>query len=81
MNHNAPETSARPAYVDAVLEGGPADIPAGQRYRQVSAGDLTFKLPHRDGYEHFECTGERLEGADGQRRSIYRWVSRTRVAE
>jgi hypothetical protein len=80
MSGNA-QGSKQASYLDAVLEGGPADIPATERYRQVSAGEIKVKVPHQGGYEHFERTGEQLNGTDGHLRSIYRWVTRTRVAE
>jgi hypothetical protein len=80
MSTNAQE-SKQASYLDAVLEGGPADIPAAERYRRVSGEELKVKIPHHGGYEHFERTGEQLNGTDGHPRSIYRWVTRTRVAE
>jgi hypothetical protein len=67
--------------IDVVLEGGPADIPAAERLRQVSVGDGKVKVPHYGGYEHFERTGERSSGGDGRSREVYRWVTRTKVAE
>jgi hypothetical protein len=81
MRENAPDRSQQSGYVNALLEGGPADIPAAERQRRVSAGDGKVKLLHRGGYEHFECTGELSDGQEDQPQSIYRWVTRTCIAE
>ncbi|HEV2634963.1 MAG TPA: DUF5988 family protein [Actinocrinis sp.] len=78
------ETSALDAYcaqLDALLEGGPADIPRDLRERMAEPGDGKIKLPHNGGYEHFERTEEHSGGFDGRPRRVYRWVTRTRIAE
>lgn len=67
--------------LDAVLEGGPADILASERLRTVDAEESKVKLSHRGGYEHFDRTSEQLIGGDGTLRNVYRWVMRTQVAE
>ncbi|AGL15950.1 hypothetical protein L083_2440 [Actinoplanes sp. N902-109] len=67
--------------VEAFLEGGPEDIPADQRRQQAHRNINKIKLAHYGGYEHFE----RLEGsgttAPEGTAVIFRWTSRTRIAE
>jgi hypothetical protein len=65
----------------ALLEGGPAEIPVDRREHPVGVADGKIKLAYYGGYEHFERTDEYSGGHDGQRRPIYRWVSRTEIAE
>jgi len=64
--------------VDAILEGGPVDLPAKLRkLRAVSAGEK-IKVEHHGGYEHFE----RDEEPDGDAGPVvFRWIARTRIAE
>jgi hypothetical protein len=59
------------AEVDVVLEGGPSDLPDGERRRRIPAGDLKVKVRHRGGHEHFERTDD----------GVYRWTTRTKIAE
>ncbi|MEV6927921.1 DUF5988 family protein [Dactylosporangium sp. NPDC051485] len=64
--------------VEAILEGGPAHFPAELRARQVPHTDEKIKVPHLNGYEHFE--------RDPAARPVdvpivFRWTGRTRVAE
>ncbi|MBC3839613.1 hypothetical protein GXW82_03435 [Streptacidiphilus sp. 4-A2] len=65
----------------ALLQGGPAEIPSDRREQPAHAGEGRIKLPHYGGYEHFERTEERSVGYDGQPRQVYRWVTRTEIAE
>lgn len=68
-----------PSALIAILEGGPEDIPSASRVQRVGPFDNRIKLPHYGGYEHFE----RASGLDDSTagRSIFRWVTRTEVAE
>jgi hypothetical protein len=62
--------------VEAVLEGGPAGLGADQRHLRLAAAVDKVKVPFCGGYEHFErddaVTGSPL---------VFRWTTRTRVAE
>ncbi|KOV85564.1 hypothetical protein ADL03_14060 [Nocardia sp. NRRL S-836] len=64
--------------VDAVLHGGPADLPQATRAQRVHREEKKVKIPHYGGHEHFERDGttpaERTE-------VVFRWIGRTRVAE
>jgi hypothetical protein len=64
-----------PAVV-AVLEGGPADLPAADRARAVPAGADKIKVCWQGGYEHFV---RQDRGTGGP--VIFRWAMRTRIAE
>lgn len=61
----------------AVLKGGPPTIPDVSRTRSVSVFAEKIKVPHYGGYEHFERTEERHENSH----IIFRWSTRTEVAE
>ncbi|MGX1881818.1 DUF5988 family protein [Streptomyces sp. NPDC055287] len=72
--------------VDAVLIGGPADIPPEARTARiaVTGGEIVsdkVKLRHGNGYEHFE----RLAGTaahDGSAAPVvFHWTMRTAIAE
>jgi hypothetical protein len=63
--------------VDVVLVGGPSDLPAAARTQRVGPEDVKVKLIHRGGYEHFE----RERDASGSAPVVFRWTSRTRIAE
>ena len=64
--------------VHAVLEGGPVDIPEGLRKVREPVADAKIKIPHYGGYEHFE----RAIDADPTALPIvFRWTTRTKVAE
>lgn len=68
--------------VRAVLEGGPASIPAASRTQVVSPQDEKIKLPHYGGYEHFVRTAELdLDESASIQRIIFRWITRTEIAE
>jgi hypothetical protein len=69
----------------AILEGGPEEIP--QKFRVLpnpQGEDTKVKVPHQGGYEHFE-RDEEFVRADSKTRSVtlivYRWTSRTEIAE
>ncbi|MFD4636368.1 DUF5988 family protein [Lentzea sp. NPDC058436] len=64
--------------VDAVLQGGPADLPAEIRARRVHREERKVKIPHYGGHEHFERDGTPL---DERAELVFRWTGRTRVAE
>lgn len=65
--------------VDAVLVGGPDDLPAAVRRTRVRDGD-TIKVVHRGGYEHFDCD-ERPQDQERPGPRVFRWTMRTRIAE
>ena len=64
--------------VDAVLHGGPADLPQEIRAQRVPREEKKLKIAHYGGHEHFErdvaALGEPAE-------VVFRWTGRTRVAE
>jgi hypothetical protein len=60
--------------VDVFLEGGPLELPAAQRRQRVTTAQVKVKIPYLGGYEHFERS-------DDSAAIVYRWVTRTRVAE
>ncbi|SES17240.1 MULTISPECIES: DUF5988 family protein [Lentzea] len=64
--------------VDAVLQGGPADLPAETRAQRVHREERKLKIPHYGGHEHFERDGSAL---DGSAELVFHWTGRTRVAE
>jgi Family of unknown function (DUF5988) len=66
--------------VQAVLVGGPASIPAASRVQEVGPLDEKVKLPHYGGYEHFERTASLIEDTSC-RQVIFRWTTRTEMAE
>ena len=64
--------------VDAVLTGGPDDIPPGLRETRIPTDREKIKIPHRGGYEHFE----RDAGVPADpTRLVFRWTGRTAIAE
>jgi hypothetical protein len=64
----------------AILVGGPATIPSESRMQTVGPNDEKVKLPYYGGYEHFQRTGEFGEG-DVDCPVVFRWVTRTKLAE
>ncbi|WP_026411162.1 DUF5988 family protein [Actinomadura oligospora] len=73
------QDATQQAATDAVLVGGPDDLPEVARH--ASAGDdTTIKVLHRGGYEHFE-RDEGLGGREPSGPPVYRWTMRTRIAE
>jgi hypothetical protein len=67
------------ASVVAILEGGPADLPANLRRATVGRHDRKVKVRYLNGYEHFERADED-DGADAAE-VRFRWMLRTRIAE
>jgi len=67
------------AVVDAILQGGPADIPADQRMLPVATDAVKVRVKRLGGYEHFE----RADGAQPAAGEpvVFRWTMRTRIAE
>ena len=64
--------------VEAVLEGGPVNLPAELRRHRVSPVADKIKVHYYGGYEHFERDSSRItEG----RPAVFRWTGRTRIAE
>jgi hypothetical protein len=63
--------------IEAILTDGPADLPTELRRLLVEAGSQKVKVPHRDGYEHFERVSESGDATS----AIFRWTTRTRIAE
>lgn len=63
------------AMVRAVLRGGPDDLADDQRTCFAPADCDKIKLVHRGGYEHFE------REAGGSVPVVYRWTTRTKMAE
>ncbi|BCB74371.1 hypothetical protein GCM10022251_60190 [Phytohabitans flavus] len=62
------------------LEGGPSDFPDELRTCLATNEVYKIKVEHRGGYEHFERTDE-LSGLPDSGAVVYRWTSRTRIAE
>jgi hypothetical protein len=79
--------------IDAVLEGGPSDMPQSHRVVHGVAPDaVKIKVPHRGGYEHFVRGPIDTILSPGQESvlvpdfvttvtAIYHWSARTEVAE
>ncbi|MEU8082785.1 DUF5988 family protein [Micromonospora sp. NPDC049101] len=70
-----------PDLIDAVLEGGPTSFPAHLRSHRVPRTEQKVKIAHYGGYEHFERgpdTGDPLVRGGPV---VFRWTTRTRVAE
>lgn len=71
-----------PSVLDAVLQGGPADLEPQQRVIQIRPDQFTVKIEHYGGYEHFEraangATPDDLTGGP----VAFHWARRTRMAE
>jgi hypothetical protein len=66
--------------VQAILEGGPETIPAELRIQEVSPLERKIKLLHYGGYEHFERVSQPEENTVSQH-PVYRWTTRTEIAE
>lgn len=64
---------------EAVLIGGPADLPAQERHCQVTPGADKVRVRHGRGYEYFERSNAAADA--GQARLIFRWSYRTNIAE
>ncbi|MFG1843638.1 DUF5988 family protein [Micromonospora sp. DT228] len=66
--------------VAALLQGGPSDLPSSSRQCLVDGGQDKVKIQFMGGYEQFERTDEVVD-RHGERQVVYRWTTRTRVAE
>ncbi|WFE39930.1 DUF5988 family protein [Micromonospora sp. WMMD998] len=64
--------------VQILLTGGPRDLASDRRTLQLDASPEKIKIEHLGGYEHFEPTGEHT--TDGHA-VVFRWTTRTRIAE
>lgn len=62
------------------LEGGPADLPPERRIQYITGEQDKVKVRHNGGHEHFERTEEHRPDEHGPV-LIYRWTTRTRIAE
>lgn len=65
--------------VDVILVGGPNDLPTAARNQRVPRDGQKVKVHHRGGYEHFER--EDAGSRQGPAPVVFRWTTRTRVAE
>jgi hypothetical protein len=70
-----------PDGLNIVLVGGPGDFPDAARFRYANPADEKVKIPHRSGYEHFERTTEHYHLDDECQGLVFRWTTRTRIAE
>ncbi|MET7671698.1 DUF5988 family protein [Micromonospora luteifusca] len=65
--------------IDAILVGGPSDLPTTQRSQRLPQDGQKVKIHHRGGYEHFER--EATSTGPMSAPVVFRWTIRTRVAE
>lgn len=65
--------------IQAVLVGGPSDLPATVRSQRLPPDGQKVKVHHRGGYEHFERETAAVAGSPDP--VVFRWTTRTRVAE
>lgn|GEM_PF-999494 len=70
-----------PYDVNVFLLGGPLDFPETARSRRLDNADGKVKIQYRGGYEHFERTEEHYHLEGDCQGLIYRWTTRTRIAE
>jgi Family of unknown function (DUF5988) len=64
--------------VEAMLEGGPASMPAELRAHRVQPHEHKIKVSYYGGHEHFErVSGPEVIGVP----VVFRWTGRTRLAE
>jgi Family of unknown function (DUF5988) len=63
--------------IDAILEGGPDELPRAIQATQSAVAEKKLKIPHRNGYEHFELVAESTAIAP----VLFRWTMRTKIAE
>jgi hypothetical protein len=66
--------------IEAILEGGPDGLALTHRRCRVVEADDKIKVPYLGGYEHFERTSEYTDH-EGAPRRVYRWTTRTKIAE
>lgn len=65
--------------IEAVLVGGPNDLPATIRTQRLPRDGQKVKIHHRGGYEHFER--DTTSSTPSPDPVVFRWTTRTRVAE
>ncbi|MGP3969017.1 DUF5988 family protein [Streptomyces sp. 6N223] len=65
---------------NAILRGGPIEVPDQTSMRYVDDIESILKLPIGNAYEHFRPTGEVLEH-EGRNLRVFEWIRRTYVAE
>ncbi|WP_219471021.1 DUF5988 family protein [Nonomuraea rhizosphaerae] len=70
-----------PYDVNIFLLGGPTDFPEKFRFKRLTRADEKVKIPYRSGYEHFERTEEHYHLEGDCQGLIYRWTTRTKIAE
>ncbi|GLV79619.1 DUF5988 family protein [Streptomyces hygroscopicus] len=63
--------------IEVVLEGGPDDLPRAVRTGRSTLTTKKLKIPHRNGYEHFELVNDSADITP----AIFRWTMRTKIAE
>ncbi|GHJ33348.1 MULTISPECIES: DUF5988 family protein [Streptomyces] len=63
--------------IEVVLEGGPDDLPRAVRTGRSTLTTKKLKIPHRNGYEHFELVNDAADITP----AIFRWTMRTKIAE
>lgn len=87
MTHATPIHSGQ-LTIDAVLIGGPNDMPSSRRMvHGVTLDDVKIKVLHRGGYEHFVRDHILYSAHESALPSgsivtvIYHWAARTEVAE
>lgn len=66
--------------IEAVLEGGPFDLPTALRRRRTAPSQGKIKIVYRGGYEHFERVHGQ-DGTPGSRPVVFSWICRTKMAE
>jgi hypothetical protein len=81
-----PDVGTRPPgpeadLIDAVLEGGPVTFPDDLRMHRVSRSEQKVKIPHYGGHEHFERDPDLDGPPEPGAPVVFRWTTRTRVAE
>lgn len=67
------------SYVDIILVGGPPGITETTRRQRSLLTDHKIKIPHRDGYEHFEL--DHTASTEDSALLVFRWTMRTKIAE
>ncbi|BCB84560.1 DUF5988 family protein [Phytohabitans suffuscus] len=78
MSELADSTTRDDNFVEAALEGGPADLPPQLRRTRVTMDADVVKVPYLGGYEHFARVGAESPGSG---HVLFRWSARTRIAE
>jgi hypothetical protein len=69
-----------PDLIDVIFEGGPDGAAGRARVDRASAARGTIKIQRHGGYEHFERVGGQTD-PDGGGTPVFRWTSRTAIAE